>query len=168
MSLVAFQMAGLLLLQEPVIFVPPDELGRGVYSPLFLIANKSGDLRPVIDLRILNLHIWKEIFKMQSLQTILMAIGTGDWIISIDLKDAYFHVPIHATYQKCLWFCVEGFHFQFACLPFDVARVFTKILVVVIALLRTKGVSIYPYQDNIMVQVEATVGSCAPWQISVG
>lgn len=49
---------------------------------------------------------------------------------------------------------MEGFHFQFFCLPFGLStspRAFTKVLVVVIAWIRTKCVQIYHYLDDILV-----------------
>ena len=42
---------------------------------------------------------------------------------SIDIKDAYLHVPIHPTHQKFLRFAVEHRHFQFVALPFGLATV---------------------------------------------
>ena len=32
------------------------------------------------------------------------AIRERDWVCSIDLKDAYFHVPVHQAYRKFLRF----------------------------------------------------------------
>jgi hypothetical protein len=36
------------------------------------------------------------------------AILPGDWAASIDLRDAYFHVPIHAADRKYLRFGWRG------------------------------------------------------------
>lgn len=42
----------------------------------------------------------------------------GDWMLSIDLRDDYFHVPIHLSFQQYLRFSLSPCHFQFRCLPF--------------------------------------------------
>lgn len=59
-----------------------------------------------------------------------------DGLNSIDLKNAYFHVPVHVTFQKDLLFCVCGIHFQFVCLSYSLStslRAFSQVLVVVAA-----------------------------------
>ena len=58
----------------------------GYYSRLFLVPKKNGILRPVIDLSLLNQNIKKQPFKIKTV---------NDWAVSIDLTDAYLHVPIH-------------------------------------------------------------------------
>lgn len=72
----------------------------------------------------------------------------------IDLKSAYFHVPIHAMFQKYLRFCLRGFYFQFVSLPLGLStssRTFSKVVVVVVALLQMRGIHIFHYLDDILV-----------------
>ena len=45
-------------------------------------------------------------------------VQLGDWAISIDLKDAYLHVPLHVAHKKYLRFCILGKAYQFTCLCF--------------------------------------------------
>ena len=59
----------------------------------------------------------------------------GDWAVSIDLKDAYFHVPIHVRSRSLLRFAIatnDGLRvFQFRAIPFGLTlapRVFTKVI----------------------------------------
>lgn len=59
-----------------------------------MVMKKSGSWRPAIDLTHLNRFIKKKKFKMGILFTIQQAVQPGDGLISIDLKDVYFHVPI--------------------------------------------------------------------------
>ena len=51
----------------------------GFYSHLFLVPKKTGDLRPIINLKLLNNHITKEKFKMemQCAIRIVLTKGTG-------------------------------------------------------------------------------------------
>lgn len=83
-----------------ILEVPSDQKGKGFYSPLFLVKKKTGDSRPVLDLKNLNRNIKIEAFKMESLQSILLAVNLGDWMLSVDLSDAYLHIPIHPAFQN--------------------------------------------------------------------
>ena len=91
---------------------------------------------------------------METLSTIQQAIQPGDWMISIDLKDAYFHVPVAIELQKYLRFHVGQEHLQFVCLPFGLTtspRVFTKTLLAVVAFIRLKKIRLYHYLDDLLV-----------------
>ena len=66
------------------------ENSPGFYSHLFLVPKKTGDLRPIINLKFLNNHIVKEKFKMETQRAIRKALTQGDWVTPKDLKDAYF------------------------------------------------------------------------------
>src|SRR4029434_8595426 len=78
-------------------------------------------------------------------------IRPNDWFITIDLKDAYFHVPIHPRHPKFLWFAFGGIAYQFHALPFGLAlaqRVFTKCVAAAIAPLRIRGLRLVNYLDD--------------------
>jgi hypothetical protein len=45
----------------------------------------------------------------------------GDWAASVDLKDAYFHVPIAGGARKCLHFSGKGRLVQVCVLPFGLS-----------------------------------------------
>ena len=79
----------------------------GFYSRMFVVPKASGGFRPVIDLSPLNKFIKTTKFKMETPRTVLAAIREGDWMVSIDLKDAYFHIPIHPESRKFLCFVWE-------------------------------------------------------------
>ena len=54
----------------------------------------------------------------------------SDWAVSIDLTDAYFHIPIHPHYQKYLRFVYEDQVFHFTALQFGMSLsplVFSKL-----------------------------------------
>ena len=66
-------------------------------------------------------------------------VQQGDWAISKDLKDAYFHILIHPAHKKYLSFYIQGKAFQFTrpCFGPTVAPTsFTKVVEVVAAYLR--------------------------------
>ena len=89
------------------------------YSQLFwLVPKKKGKLRPLINLPSLNQYINKQHFKMETVKSVRQSIIANDWAVSIDLTDAYLHVPIHLTSRKYFRFVYEHQVFQFTALPF--------------------------------------------------
>ena len=77
---------------------------QGFYSRLFVVRKTSGSWRPVIDLSSLNAFINKTQFRMETVQSVLSSVRLGDWMVSIDLQDAYFQIPIHKDSRKYLRF----------------------------------------------------------------
>ena len=68
---------------------------------------------------------------MEGLHLLSDLIQQGDWMIKMDLKDAYLQVPILEAHQCFLQFAWEGKHYKFQCLQFGLSsapRVFTKLL----------------------------------------
>ena len=100
------------LLQKGAIELAPLP-SLGYYSCLFVVMKASGSWRPVIDLSLLNLKVLKTPFKMETLQSVLLSVRRGDWMVSIDLKDAYLQVPMHPESRKFLRFMAFGKVYQF-------------------------------------------------------
>ncbi|VDH94414.1 Hypothetical predicted protein [Mytilus galloprovincialis] len=75
-------------------------LSPGFYSRLFLVPKKTGGMRPVIDLSILNKFLIVPHFKMETNRSIRASILPGMWTTSLDLSDAYFHIPIFPNLQE--------------------------------------------------------------------
>lgn len=135
--------------------VPMDQRGTGVYSVFFTVPKKNGDWRSILDLKYVNQFIRLRNFHMESLKSILDALQPGEFMTSLDLTEAYLHVPILPAHRRFLRFCVGGVHLQFRALPFGLStapRVFTKLLVNPIAYLRKKGLHLHPYLDNLLIQ----------------
>ncbi|XP_056416199.1 oocyte zinc finger protein XlCOF7.1-like [Hyla sarda] len=63
-------------------------------------------------------------------------------------------------HQRFLRFAVPQGHFQFVALPFGLAtvpRVFTKVLAAVMAILRSRGVSVLPYLDDLLTKAPSRI-----------
>jgi hypothetical protein len=131
-----------------------DPASPGFYSTFFLVPKKDGGQRPVLNLKGLNRFVQNKTFKMVTLQIVLTHLQKGHWMASLDLKDAYFHIPIRPDFRQFLRFEFLGKVYQFKVLPFGLStapRVFTKILAPVIGMLHHQGVYIYPYLDDCLV-----------------
>ena len=129
----------------------------GFYSRLFLVPKKTGDLRPVIDLSTLNRHMVVPHFKMETQGSVRSAIRSQEWTVSIDIRDAYLHVPMHQAVRKYLRFVVNKKVYQFTRLPFGLATSpleFTKLLRPVVSLLRQQGVKLHVYLDDWLIRAD--------------
>lgn len=62
-------------------------------SSLLLVPKADGSWRPV--LKPLNHFVISPHLKMESVRSVKNLIQPGDWLIKLDLKDAYLEVPIY-------------------------------------------------------------------------
>ena len=141
------------LLEKRAIVVVDPPHTQGFLSRVFLVPKKDGSQRPVINLRQLNQFVIWEHFKMENIHLVEHLIQEGDWMVKIDLKDAYFAVPIHRDHQQWLRFHWRDQDYQFCCLPFGLSsapRVFTKITRPIVAWLRQLGVRLIAYIDDFL------------------
>ena len=117
------------LLSENAIERVENVKSLGFYSRLFLVPKPHQRWRPVIDLSRLNTFLHVEKFKMETPESIRTSLIPGEWVSSIDLSDAYLHIPMHPNSRKYLRFRSQVF--QFTSLPFGLAtapQVFTMII----------------------------------------
>jgi len=144
------------LLEKGAVEVVKDPSTPGFYSRLFVVPKPNGKWRPVIDLKALNHYVKVPKFKMESLQSIWSALLPGNYAFSLDLQDAYFHIPIHKSHRKFLRFVVKDQVYQFRALPFGLASapwIFTQVMAQVKAMAHLKGIQLYLYFDDWLVQV---------------
>jgi hypothetical protein len=130
---------------------------RGLYSILFLRPKPSGEWRPIIDLKRLNNCVVNQTFRMESARSIQRAMPPSGWATSVDLTDAYYHIPIHPHFRKYLRFAIAGQVYQFKALPFGLAiapRIFTKVMLEIARVLRLHSVCIHQYLDDWLIRHE--------------
>ena len=123
---------------------------KGFYSNLFVVPKKDGGWRPVINLS----GIRKKPFRMATLKDVSQSLRQGDWASTIDLKDAYLHVPIAKEHRRFLRFSWGGTQYQFRRLPFGLSSApltFTRVTLPLVTLCRTQGIRIIVYLDDFLV-----------------
>ena len=124
------------------------------YSHLFLVPKKGGDLRPVLGLRALNQFVTNEHFQMENISGLKQMLTQNDFMVKLDLKDAYLTVGVHQQSQPYIRFVWQGQAFQFQALPFGLCtapRIFTRLLKPVVTFLRTRNIRLLIYLDDILI-----------------
>lgn len=85
-------------------------------------------------------------------------IQSEDWFVTIDLRDAYFHISILPSHRKFLRFAFRGEAYQYRVLPFGLAlspRIFTKCMVAALAPLRLQGFRVLNYIDDWLILAQS-------------
>ncbi|KAI8511561.1 hypothetical protein Bbelb_106610 [Branchiostoma belcheri] len=123
-------------------------------STIFLVPKARGGWRPVINLKSLNKFVLKRTCKFEGINLVKELWKKGDFLATIDLKDAYFTIPIAQSDRKFLRFSWRGVLWEFQCLPFGLTsapRVFTKVLRPIVAILRRQGLLIVIFLDDLLI-----------------
>ena len=125
----------------------------GFYNRLFLVPNNRW--RPILDLSNLNTFLNTESFKMETPETKRTSQQSGEWVTSIDFKDAYFHIPIHSQSRKYMRFHLQGRSYQFKALPFGLSTApmeFTVVAKEIKLMALQRGIRIHQYLDDWLVR----------------
>ena len=99
-----------------------------------------GEYRPIINLKPLNKFVEDWPFRMEGLP-VLCSLQRNDFVMKLELKDAYYTVPVHPEHRKFLRFMTQDpvriFEFQY--LPFvlkSAPRDFTRLMTPLVAVIR--------------------------------
>lgn len=120
-------------------------------SSIFTVPKSDGTHRLILNLKAFNKFVETSHFKLEDVRTVCKLLTKGDFMTTIDMKNAYFLVPVLVDHRHFLRFSFYGKLYQFNCLPFGLASapfVFTKLLKPVIEHLRNKGIRIVLYLDD--------------------
>ena len=104
---------------------------ESLISNIFLRTKADGSPRMILNLSKFNKLIPKQSFQMETLEKALKLIKPGSFFCKLDLKDAYYAIPIHNDSKKYFRFKFESQLFQFEVLPQgyrESPRIFTKIM----------------------------------------
>ena len=109
------------LIDKNAVELVQNQTSLGFFNRLFLVPKPNNKWRPILDLSKLNLFLKAEKFKMETAETIRTSLQPGEWVTSIDFKDAYFHIPIQEQSRKYLRIHVQGQTYPFKALPFGLS-----------------------------------------------
>ena len=113
-----------------------------------------GGWRPIINIKHLNSFLEIPHFKMESIKRLKDVVLPGDYMVKLDLQDAYLTVPMYRSVCKYLHFCWKEEIYEFQSLPFGLAPaplLFTKLLKPLLGFLRERGVRIIINLDDMLI-----------------
>ena len=127
-----------------------------IINPLSVSVEKSGKKRLILDLRHVNLFLFKSRFRCEDLCVAKEILNPGDFLFSFDLKSGYHHVdifPDHRKYLSFAWTFPSGCtsFFQFSVLPFGLSSapyLFTKLLKPLVTKWRSEAKAIVVFLDD--------------------
>ena len=123
----------------------------GFYSRIFMVPKQGGKWRPVIDLSALNKFVNKSSFKMETPERIRESFRKDEWITSLDLTDAYFHMPVAIKFRKFMRFVIDNRIYEFLAMPFGLStapKEFTDLVVEFKKIASTRGFHLNQYLDD--------------------
>ena len=127
-------------------------------------------MRGHVDLCKPNCCIWYEHFKMEGLHTVQQLIRRNEVITKVDLTDFYMHFLIGKADRRYMWFMWEGKKFECTSMPFGLAsalRLATKMMALVIRYLRSCGLRVAIYIDDVILLSRSYKESIAHTQLLV-
>ena len=131
------------------------------FSHIFLVPKKDQSFRLIIDLSLLNKYLVIPSFKMESVTNIASNITEPLWGCTIDLTDAFFHVPIHWFFQMFFAFVVDNRIFVFQFMPFGLSTApwtFTRIIKPVKALVHKLSIRLHSFLDDFFLLASSPEG----------
>jgi len=127
-------------------------------SNVFVRPKPEGKFRFILNLKELNEMVQYLHFKMESLKDVRNMIQKGDYLIKIDLKDAFWSVPVNRKSRRLMRFDWEGFLYEFRTLAFGLGPapwVFTKLMKVPVSWLRKLGFLLVVYLDDLLISARS-------------
>ena len=120
-------------------------------SNIFLVPKHDGGHRLILNLKHLNEFVEKHHFKMETLKTALYLVKPNAFFGSLDLRQAYYSLPIHKECRKFLRFIWDGVIYEYSSLPNGLLtglRIFLKLLTPMYSALRKLGHTNVAYIDD--------------------
>lgn len=123
-------------------------------SSYFLVPKPNNEKRFILNLKKLNVFIDPPHFKLEDRKIVESLMFKDCFMASIDLKDAYFLVPVDKDFRKYLRFEFDEKLYEFTCIPFGLCvapYLFTKLTKPVVHYLREEGLVLVIYLDDILI-----------------
>lgn len=140
------------LKQQKILETPPI-INPGFLCHMFLVNKSDGGIRPIFDLRRLNLFVATKHFQLISQVDIRNFLQMNDWSVKIDIHQAYFHLPIAETHRRFLRIFYNNELLQLTALPFGLSsapKMFATVSNWIAEILRARGFRILVYLDDFL------------------
>ena len=130
------------------------------FSSVFPVPKKNNTFRPVINLSRLNTMLKVPKFKMETVAKIAPCLTVPLWGITVDLEDAFFHVPIAWEYHKYFAFEMDGHIYVFQFLPFGLSPApwaFSRIVKPIKSHLHELSIMLFSLLDDFLILAPSQV-----------
>ncbi|KAI8437183.1 hypothetical protein MSG28_010510 [Choristoneura fumiferana] len=133
---------------------------RGFLSTFFLRKKSDNTYRPIFNLKRLNEYVLTPKFHLVNHLQIPRHLRIKDFMMKVDISQAYFHIPIHPSHRRFLSMAYQGHVYEMTCLPFGLASApsaFAMITNWIAQQLRRKGLRVIVYLDDFLFMHENSV-----------
>lgn len=116
----------------------------GFLSTMFLKKKSNGEIRPMFNLKNLNQYLSIPKFHLINHFQIPLHLRRNDFMMKIDISQAYFHIPVNPGHRRFLSLSYRGTVYEMTCLPFGLASapsIFAKVTNWMPHQLRLKGIA---------------------------
>lgn len=121
-------------------------------NPLVAVKKKTGKYRVCLDARYLNSVTVDEGYPIPQMASIINHLGGCEYISSIDLKDAFWQMPLHPDSRPMTAFTIPSRgHFQFKVVPFGLctaSQALARVMTHIFADLEPK---VFHYLDDVVI-----------------
>ena len=126
-------------------------------TPISVVPKKDKSYRLIADLRYINKCLQVPKFSYDDLDSVLAQIEPGDFLVTLDIRKGFYHIPIHADFQNYLAFQFNGVCYKWCFLPFGLSvspYYFNKIIRSIVTHLRQCDINVTVYVDDFCISAK--------------
>ncbi len=106
------------LIKQGSLYQYPDDVVPECVSGAFCVAKGAESYRLVVNARHVNLACQGKKCRYETLKMLQRIDLSGAWGVKVDLKDAFYQIPVQQSHRKYFAFEFAGHHYHLNCLTF--------------------------------------------------